>query len=294
MFDFSTETILNSIANASIVTDAADPTLPTGEVLLHIKRLGKFYESASVTKRKTTAIYKRAGYAAVNEVATIACASLVPANLTGKVIRLSLDVRLSGSQAGDYSRWAVNKGQPFFAEFFVTQTYGSATLLVAALAPYFNKALKKGTNTSYQQLVVTASGTNLIVTATNEYQRFDVVKLELIDSAIDDLPVDLVVGAVTTPGKEGFGTAWHITKNLRMPTVEQLRFQGLHQDELPVAGTIYTQYTLVVESERDITTQVLVGAKATSKTHHVVYVPAASVAAFDALLTQIGTITTVS
>jgi hypothetical protein len=294
MFDFSTETILNSIANAAIVTDAADPTLPTGEVLLHIKRLGKFYQDDSVTKRKTVSMYKRAGSAPVNEIATIAAASLVPATYVGKVIRLSIDVRLSGSEMGDYSRWAVNKGQPFFAEFYVGTTYGSATLMVAAMATAFNKALKKGTNSQYTQLVVSASTTNLVVTATNEHQRFDSVKLELIDSAIDDLPVDLLVGTVTTAGKEGFGTAWYLTKNTRLPTVEQLRFQGLHQDELPVAGTIYTQYTLVVEAERDITTHVLVGSKSTSKTHHVIFVPAANVAAFDALLAQIGTVTTVS
>jgi hypothetical protein len=290
MFDFTKELILNNVA-ASIValTDADDLSIPTGESAVLIKRYGKFYAHDSVGPVKTTAIYKTVGFNPVNEVATFNCSNLVPADLVGKVLRLSLDVKLLGSQASDYSRWAVNKGQPFFVEFYVDQVYGSATLLVAAMAAAFNKGIKKGTNTLYTELLITASTTNLLVTATNEHQRISGI-IERIDSAYDVLPVTLTTATVTTVGKEGFGTSWFITKNLRLPTIENLRFMGEGQDERPIEGTLYNQYVLTVESDRGpLTGQGAVGQKLASKTTHVVYVPQAQDAAFLAAVSGLVT-----
>jgi hypothetical protein len=291
MFDFSTETILNSIAGVSSIGPAVNPTIPVGEVAVRfLKPSMLFYQSNSVGKRKTTAIYKSVGNNPVNEVSTVALASITPADLVGKVVRLAIDVRLDGSEDAAHSRWAVNKGQPYFAEFFVQTTYGSPTLLAAALAPAFNNAMKR---IGVSEVVVTASGTNLLVTATNEYQRFDAVNLDLIDNAYEEIPLTIATGSITTPGVQGFGTSWFLTKNLRMPTIEQIRFQGIHQDEKIQANTLYNQYTLVVEAERDITHQGLVGAKATSKTHHVFYVPQGSASAFEAIIDDVASITTV-
>lgn len=294
MFDFTKELILNNVAaNIVALTDATDLSIPTGETAVLIKRYGKFYEQASVGPIKTTAIYKTVGFAPVNEVATFACASLVPADLVGKVLRLSLDVLLLGSQSADYSRWAVNKGQPFYVEFYVGQVYGTVDLLVAAMAAAYNKGIKKGTNTLYTELNVTASTTNIIVTATNEYQRISGI-IERIDTSSDNFPVTLVTSTVTTPGKEGFGTSWFLTKNLRLPTIENIRFMGEHQDERPVEGTIYNQFVFTVEADRGpLTGQGAVGQKLASKTTHVVYVPQAQSAAFEAAVAGLVTAVTV-
>lgn len=288
MFDFTKELILNNVAaNIVTLTDADDASIPTGESALLIKRYGKFYAHDSVGPIKTTAVYKTVGFNPVNEVATFNCSALVPADLVGKVVRLSLDVLLLGSQQSDYSRWAVNKGQPFFVEFYVDQVYGSVTLLVAAMAAAFNKGIKKGTNTPYTELLVTASTTNILVTATNEYQRISGL-IERIDSSADDFPVTLVTSTVTTAGKEGFGTSWFITKNLRLPTIENIRFMGEGQDERPVEGTLYNQYVLTVEADRGpLTGQGAVGQKLTSKTTFVVYVPQAQDAAFLAAVSPL-------
>lgn len=283
MFDFSTELILNDISKVSALTDA-DQTIPTGEVGVRVARLGVFYQHDSTTKRKTTNIYKRVGNAPVNEVATIDVSGVTLADMVGKVVRLSIDVRLAeGSEDAEYSRWAVHKGQPFYAEFYVDQLYATATAFAAAAAPAFNAAIKKGTNDA--QLAITASTSNIVITATNEYQRIlPSTVLERIESAYDDFPVTIATSAVTTAGVEGFGTWWNLIKNLRLPTIESIRFMGQHQEEHPVQGTIYNQYTLVKEAERAITGQGLVGQKVTSKTSHIIYVPQANTAAFETIV----------
>ncbi len=294
MFDFTKELILNDVAsNVVALLPADDMSIPATETAVLIKRFGKFYQSTSVGPIKTSSIFKSVGYAPVVEIATIACASLVPADLLGKVVRLSLDVILSGSQSADYSRWAVNKGQPFYVEFYVKQVYGTVTLLVAAMAAAFNKGVKKGTNTISTELVVTASTTNLVITATNEHQRIS-GSLELIANAMDDVPVLLTAGTVTTAGKEGFGTTWFITKNLRLPTVENTRFMGQIEDERPLANTIYNQFVFTVEADRGpLTGQGAVGQKLASKTTHVVYVPQAQSATFEAIVDNLVTAITV-
>lgn len=292
MFDFQTEFILNDISGASIVAAVNDPSIPATEVALQIKKAGKFFEQASTGKIKTTQIFKRVGNAPVLEIAGIALSSIVLADLVGKVIRLSVDVRLSGSQDSEYSQWAVNKGQSYYAEFYVGQLYGSIALLLAAAAPVFNAGMAKGDG---PQIVVTASTTNLVITATNEYQRIlTSSNLSVIESSADDFPVLLGSVATTTPGNEGFATTWFLLKNLRLPTIENTRFMGETMDERPLANTIYNQFTLHVEAERAITGQGMVGQKGVSKTSHVFYIPSTSSAAFEALLAQIGTVETVA
>lgn len=289
MYNFETQTVINSLANnkAVILTDSEDPSIPSGENVLFIKQVGRFPEAGSASGTETKAIYKTVGTNPVNEVYTINGSALDPAALVGSVIRLDLDVRLSGSNNGAYSRWAVNKGEPFYAEFFVDQTYGSAALLLAAAVPVWNKAIAKEGN---RQLNVTLSGTNVVVTATNEYQRVVQGSIVKIDFAYDDFATTLATGAVTTPGKAGFGTAWFITTNLSLPTIENIRFGGTNQDERPIEGELYNQYTFVLESDRNITGDGAVGEKLTSITRHVIYLRASLSTAFDALLLDIGTI----
>lgn len=292
MFDFTTETVINSLANnkAVILTSAEDPSIPAGEDLLFIKQVGRFPEETSDSGTITKAIYKTVGTNPVNEVYTIDLAALdaaALADLAGTVIRLDLDVRLSGSNDGAYSRWAVNKGEPFYVEFFVEQAYANATALVADAVPVFNKGIAKEGN---RQLDITASGATIVVTATTEYQRIVDGKVVKIDFAYDDFATVLATGAVTTPGSAGFGTAWFITTNLRLPTIENIRFGGTNQDERPIEGELYNQYTLVLESERNITGDAAVGEKLTSVTRHVIYLRASLSAQFDLLLADIGTI----
>lgn len=284
MFNYVSETILNDLSRVLTIDNTDDPTIPSGEDAVFVKKLGKFPQYNSVSGVRTEAVYKRVGTNPVNEVATIALAGVTLADLVGKVIRITLDVRLSGSEDGEYSRWAVHKGQPFYAEYFVATLPTSIAALTTALAANFNKALSRE-GTYFVQ--VTAATTNLVVTATDEHQRFAGAKLELIADSQDDFPGLIATGTVTTAGKEGFGTSWFITKNLRLPTVENLRFKGIHQDELPIANSLYNQYTFKLVGERGPMGQSVVGQDATSVTYHVFYVLQTLAATFESSLTDI-------
>jgi len=281
MFDYTRgELILNSLADVTVLDSTEDPGLKDGDTALFIKRYGKFAKSA------VTGTFKNVGYAPVKEVATIALAGLTLADLTGKVIRLSLDSRLSGSSAGAYSRWDINQGRPTFAEYYVASTPASAAALATALAASFNKALAP-----YPDVVITASTTNLVITANDEYKRLQGVALETVglipDTYTGEVATNLLVaGTITTAGKEGFGTSWFITKNIQLPTVENIRFQGTLLDERPVANSIYDQYTIYMEVVRNIYGQSAVGQLITSKTIHTIYVLASQSAAFQTLLTE--------
>lgn len=278
MYDFSKELILNDLTSVSVLTDAEDPGLKAGDSALLIKRFGKF------PKSYVDSVYKNVGYAPVKEVANVDLTGLTLADLTNKVIKLSFDSRLSGAADGSYSRWGINQGKPTYAEYFVAATPASVGVLATALAASFNKQLAPNAD-----VVITVSGNNLVFTAKNEYQRLDGVALELL--AIDPVtseadPVLLKSGTTTTAGKEGFGTTWFITKNLRLPTIENTRFMGTLLDERPIANSIYDQYTFKMDVLRNITGQSAVGQKIESITMHIVYVLQSQSAAFQALVTD--------
>lgn len=262
MLDFTSEHLLNDLSRVQAVTNQGVANVRIhGSIVL------------SPTNLKT--FYKRAGNAPVLEVATITLAAPVVG-----VFRLGIDIRLSGSQNSDYNRYAINKGKPLFVETNVTVAHATTTLLAAALVAPLNKGLTKS---GFKDVVVSANAGTLVITSTNEYQRLISVKLDSIGST----GIEAVAGTsvITTVGKEGFGTAWYLTKNFRIPTGEATRFMGENQDERPKDGVIYNQYTFGVEVDRGTLHGMgAVGQKMVSATTHVVFVPSTLSAAFEALI----------
>lgn len=166
MFNFPTELILNSLSGVSVLNDTQDPSLLASEKALLIKKAHKFRSSY------VKGIYKNVGYNPVKEVSTIDLTGVTLGDLVGKVVRLNLDTRLSGSADGSYSRWAINMGRPTFAEHLVATTPASTAALATALAASFNKQLAPNAD-----ITITVSGDDLVLTAKTEYQRLDGVAL---------------------------------------------------------------------------------------------------------------------
>jgi len=282
MFDFTSENILNDLSRVTTLDHSTDPGIVAGDKALFIKKRNKFLAS------KTANIWKSAGYNPVNEVATIA----VPASVTaGDVYRLNLALVLSGSQDGDYSRWAVFKGKPIYAEYLVTtaaaasqNAFGAA--MVASIVPVLKKQGHSDITITYD-----STANNIVITAINEYQRVAYGALELLDQTNYDGDYNVISNAVvTTHGKEGFGTSWFLTKNIRLPTVENLQFMGENQDEKPIEGSLYNQYTIEYKVKRNIGGGGVVGQKDTSTTYHIFYVLQTLASTFEAnIATVFGT-----
>lgn len=275
--DFTTETLLNNLARVSVLTNAEDKAIPVGDKALEIKRLNTYLAS------QTGKVYRALGNNPVKEVATIT----VPAGLTPGTYRLELDLTTSGSYPITFDRWAINKGKPIYVEFNLpVGTAATAAAFVTAATPWLQKGLLKNNGESIKDVVVTGAGATIVITAANEYIRVKgakITKLSATGESFDEVGTTV---ATTTAGKEGFGSTWYILKNLRIPTQEATRFMGEDQDERPIEGTLYNQYTFEYTADRNFHGNTAVGQKLTSVTTHVLFVPQSLATAFEAQITS--------
>lgn len=93
---------------------------------------------------------------------------------------------------------------------------------------------------------------------------------------------------VVAQGIEGFGTFEHLRKDYRLPTAENGRWLRIDEDNYPIKGTIYNQYTIKVETDRGITGQSVIGQPGTSITTHIFWVPQSLASTFEAGLGLLG------
>ena len=93
---------------------------------------------------------------------------------------------------------------------------------------------------------------------------------------------------VVEAGKEGFGTYTQILKDLRVPTAANTRWNRIAQDESPIPGAEYNQYTVVYCTDRGIMGGDAVGMPVKSQTTHVFYVKKELVTEFEGLFTTAG------
>ena len=211
--------------------------------------------------------------------------------------RIAIYVRLSqGSQDSYYANDFVFKGKPFYVEFQVKE---SELANKANLAKKIVAIVKKYMNMQYEYplLTVTANGTKVVVEATDEYQRFKVVELQELSEGFNPdccHPLDVYepIDSLYNPygefpgninfaaaqdghlltGKEGFGTYRQITKDLRLPTAANTRWNRIALDDTPQLGAKYDQYTIYMCVNRGIMGSDAVGDLVKSQTRHVFYV----------------------
>lgn len=298
MFQFTTTNVINS-----------DKDLTTGKALYEVKNDTLVVKRvANFKKENIAAIYKAVAVDPENAKVTI---DLTGVSATaGDVLRLSIYVGLSqASQDSRYSNDMIYKGKPFSVDFVWQDTAtNSAKKLV--------ETIKKYSLLVYGEKLLTASNSGAFITieATNEYQRFKRVDLEKFEKTPDEYPYsgkytvikslsDLASKTSTQlngttegffAGKEGFGTYSFLLHNLRLPTSARTRAFGINQDETPIVGAKYNQYTIHYCANRGVLGLNAVGDTVKSVTTHVFYVKSDLAVAFEALLAQVGSITTAS
>ena len=217
--------------------------------------------------------------------------------------RVALYIRLSGSQNSYYSNDFVFKGRPLMYEFAVKDASATAADIAKEAARVIEKI-----QTIYGDhwIKASANGNNLVIEGTDEYQLFTKAEIQKFDPTLNTALVggEFVTIATALPAddpdydgvntivksKEGFGTYWMILKDLRLPTLEARRFAALNEEELPVAGAKYNQYTIYYCKERCIMGGDAVGEVTKSMTTHVFYVKKDLAADFETALGNIGTV----
>ena len=298
MFQFTTTNVINS-----------DKDLTTGKALYEVKNDTLVVKRvANFKKENIAAIYKAEASEPENAKVTI---DLTGVSATaGDVLRLSIYVGLSqASQDSRYSNDMIYKGKPFSVDFVWQDTAAnSAKKLV--------ETIKKYSLLVYGEKLLTASNSGAFITieATNEYQRFKRVDLEKFEKTPDEYPysgkytvlksLSNLASKTSTQlngttegffaGKEGFGTYSFLLHNLRLPTSARTRAFGINQDETPIVGAKYNQYTIHYCANRGVLGLNAVGDTVKSVTTHVFYVKSDLASAFEALLAQVGSITTAS
>lgn len=276
MFQFTTTTVINNLKDFTTGKDLIE----VKDNVIRIKRHNPF------VKENISCMYKAEAEAAVCDVATIS--GLAEAE---KDMRVQLYIRSIGNADPMYANSLVFKGKPMNIEVPAGTT---ADKLVEIANKYLNLVFG-----GEAQLVasLSGSGSDLVLTCVNPFQR--ITKVTVAERAIEknyghgamvaefgdgeDKTADYV-----TVGTEGFGDYDHLLKDLRLPTGANLRWKRTMEDEMPVPGAMYNQYTLYYTVDRGVMGLHAVGAKATSQTTHVFWVNQNCAEDFEKFFTDAG------
>lgn len=303
MFQFTTTNVINS--NKDLTTGkplwSVQEAAGDKPASLHVKRVNKFIATNIV------AIYKAEAHDAENAKVTLDFSQVN--GTAGDVFRLHIYVGLSqASQSSLYANDLQWKGKPFSVDFvWGASAADTVTKLVKTINKYAAMVYNK------KMLNVTSGGTYLTIEATDEYQRFKFLNIEKFDAdayhgmgeynvvrSLEDLTEADSNAEVTAAaegyfqGKEGFGTYPFLLHNLRLPTYARNRWLALNQDETPIVGAKYNQYTIYYCVNRGILGDNAVGDLVKSRTTHVFYVKQDLATDFEAALAKVGTVITVN
>lgn len=281
MFQYTKDTILHGVAAKVKAVAAANPyTGAANAKKLTIQRVGEYFSDCVVGKK----VYVTEGHKGAPGVMTINTDKITEA---GEYL-LTFRVITPNSFIAEYAspNWQVF-GKPMIVGFEVTDTAKVAEVIEKAI----NLAIPEG-NTFVK---VEKSAKTVTVTGTTDFMTFDKVylgKKVALACPADSCDVEyeeIADVATVTKNVEPFATADWLVENLRFPTYPNIRYASANEDERPIPGEIYTEYSFAYESPRPgFGGQSGVGQGMTAVTRHIFYVPSAEVAAFEAELTTFG------
>lgn len=281
MFQYTNTIVLNSLKDATTGLDKFVERTVDGQAALDVRRVNLF-KKANVSK-----MYKRAASDPV-----IGNVSFKMAQQDAGIYRIKLYMRLSGSQNSYYANDFVFKGKPLVYEFRIASNSTPGATVAAEAKRVIDKIQTlygdKWIKTSVSDTVLTISGTD-------EYQLFTEAKLQKLNVAANNALTnevfeDIAEGTIV-PCREGFGTYTHILKDLRLPTIESRRFEAVNQEELPIPGMKYNQYTIYYKVDRGLFGGAALGQQVTSMTTHVFYVLESISDTFETMIKKLGTLT---
>lgn len=278
MFDYTKETILNSVTDKNVQAI-------TG--LLRIFRVGEYkvdYKSTNIADGK---VYK-AGTEGTKATATITAVAGNSGSNAGKY-RVTVNMKNNSKFYADYATAVWKFQKPIYAEFTVVgnSTDNTAALMATKIANAIKLALPE--NNKY--ITVTVDNNDVIITATDATDMFESVVIEKYEPnsvlpSEGQYVVSTVVGTIAkTDNKVPFATGDWLIENLRFPSYPNTRYNSINGDEKPVPGQLYTQYSFRYIAERKNLSGIgSVGQRLVSITNHVFYIPSTLEATFEAKL----------
>ncbi len=279
MFDYTKETILNSVTDKNVQAI-------TG--LLRIFRVGEYkvdYKSTNIADGK---VYKAKGTEGTKATATITAVAGNSGSNAGKY-RVTVNMKNNSKFYADYATAVWKFQKPIYAEFTVVgdSTDNTAALMATKIANAIKLALPE--NNKY--ITVTVDDDDVIITATDATDMFESVVIEKYEPnsvlpSEGQYVVSTVVGTIAkTDNKVPFATGDWLIENLRFPSYPNTRYNSINGDEKPVPGQLYTQYSFRYIAERKNLSGIgSVGQRLVSITNHVFYIPSTLETIFEAKL----------
>lgn len=284
MFQYTKEIILHGVADRVVVEAATNPYSGVKAKKLLIKRGGEYFSDFILPAK----VYVTEGYHGNPGKLTVDFADV---ELVPGLYQFQFRVKTPNQFFAEYAspNWQVY-GKPMLIGFDVTEEMKDDVAKAAAkLAELVELALPA--NNKF--IKVSADGSKVVVEGTNNFMTFDKVALEKYDPTVCDsclgeyAPVAIAVDI--EDNKEDFATGEWLVENLRFPTYPNIRYASASEDERPVNGTTYVEFSFAYQSPRPgLGGASGVGQAMTAVTRHIYYVPAAEAAAFEQFFKDAG------
>lgn len=275
MFDFQKEVIINS----NLLDDGVNPRFMVmdGPVkLFRVLRCADYRKEGLVEG----VIYKTPA-----EKGQVASAAF---NLPTKegTYRVVIGITLIGKYLADYAMPWSNFGKAVLAEFEVSaEDLGK----IKELQEKMIKAIEMAIPENYRYVRVSAEDSDkVLVSCTDSHQVITVAELQeqrgisCPDSCTEKQYVTVDEAVEVTKNKMEIGTAAWLQENLRFPSYPNIRYAALNEEEYPVNGGLYTQFSfLYCMPRKGLHGQGTVGQALKSVTTHTFYVLSSLVDKFE-------------
>jgi hypothetical protein len=295
MFNWTTTTLINSIPNNAVVKK-------------NVLRLGKHL----FEKRWVESIRKAEGHdfklceAELDLAAVKTAINAIAEAKRPTVARLYIYVGLEGSEESIYANDWYRKGMPLSVSFAVAEEAVMAKAIEDTINKFnvFTKVKKV--------LDVKANAGKLTIKGTHEHQRLQKIAILVGDGEIVGEEKTLLnwelsecryaaskEGGVAAyeaatgvklveAGVNGFGTYSQLLKDLRLPTANHNHWLSVQKDEMPIVGSVYTQYIINYYAPSTANPSfTAVGNRSMSETTHVFWVKSDLVSEWEGILATI-------
>ena len=205
-------------------------------------------------------ITKTEGYKGEKAQMIFDCTNLIPfEEVDGEKVydlglyQLMFKVEMDGKFLSD---WASPEYNGFYKPFAIGLEFTDANAEKGVdVAKYIAEQINAALPENNKYIKVEAKGDNVVIDATDDYMIFkaeDVKfeKYEVVgcDTCLGEY-IPKKISVKVTPGKQPFATGTWLLENQRLPNSNNFRYFGFN-DEMPIAGALYNQYSFDYRSER--------------------------------------------
>lgn len=271
MFKYTKEFVLNSVEGKVKTAKGLRPDRVEEEKIV-IERVGEYFPSFMSNVERTD-----------GHKGQFATLTITPGSLEAGDYNIRINVKLVNKYLAEYAH-------PNYAAFGKPIMVGFSVKAGENAVEKIYSQMYEALHAADEFVKLEKSGSAVKLTAKDFYMVFDGVEFAKYDecgegckpeAGYKDLGESIFA---ITKNVEPFATGEWILENLRLPSSQNLRF-GTVNDEMPVAGQLYTQFTFAYTSPRPGFGGLSgVGQRVEAVTNHVFYVPSDEADAFAAAL----------